>query len=284
MGRSGTSKINIRSDGFASCLFFFLRFVHQQKEKCYLHHYSHSIDESNMVHTELLENFLIMMLKKLKRRLRLSTILPKSDKPPILHDFKLIIGGGDVNEASLIKYAFSFLNSKDENNFIEYFQNKEIAYLYTQLRNRTVILKSIFLCLSDEELAHEQATGIAVDFPSLWIQYCCSSKEVVIGIYWSSSSARFDMANMIINLNLDSPTQYCWKQEEAKVKKLLQAANNKEKIKLFQALSFIDQDPLYSYPYHPINLKIGINGFGRVGRTVLLHALQQGIHVVGING
>ncbi|CAF3125036.1 unnamed protein product [Rotaria socialis] len=283
MGRSRTSKTNIRSDGFATCLFFFLRFVYEEQENCYLHHYSHSIEESNMVYTELLETFLTMMLENLKRRLDLSTILPESGKPPILHDFKLIIGGGDANEALSIKYAFSFLNSTDENNFLEYFQNKEIAYLYTQLMNRTVILKSIFLCLSDEELAHEKATGIAVDFPSLWIKYCCLSKEVAIGIYWSSTSARFDMANMIINLNLDSPTQYCWKQEEAKVKKLLQAANNKEKIKLFQALSFIDQDPLYSYPYHPINLKIGINGFGRVGRTVLLHALQQGNHVVGIN-
>ncbi|CAF3977329.1 unnamed protein product, partial [Rotaria magnacalcarata] len=168
-----------------------------KQENCYLHHYSHPIDESNMVYTELLENFLTMMLEKLKRRLDLSTILPESDKPPILHDFKLIIGGGDANEALSIKYAFSFLNSTDENNFIEYFQNKEIAYLYTQLMNRTVILKSIFLCLSDEELAHEQATGIAVDFPSLWIKYCCLSKEVAIGIYWSSPSARFDMANMI---------------------------------------------------------------------------------------
>ncbi|CAF1929197.1 unnamed protein product [Rotaria magnacalcarata] len=178
-----------------------------------------------MVYTELLENFLTMMLEKLKRRLDLSTILPESDKPPILHDFKLIIGGGDANEALSIKYAFSFLNSTDENNFIEYFQNKEIAYLYTQLMNRTVILKSIFLCLSDEELAHEQATGIAVDFPSLWIKYCCLSKEVAI-------------ATVLMG---------------------------------------------FFSPYHSINLKIGINGFGRVGRTVLLHALQQGIHVVGIN-
>ena len=75
-------------------------------------------------------------------------------KPPTLRDFKLIIGGGDVNEALIIKYTFSFLNSKDENNFIEYFQNKEIAYLYTQLTNLTVVLKSVFLCLSDEESAH----------------------------------------------------------------------------------------------------------------------------------
>lgn len=91
-----------------------------------------------------------------------------------------------------------------------------------------------------------QATRIAAEFPSLWIQYCCLSKEVMIGIRWSSYSARFDMAKMIINLNIDSPTQYCWKQEKAKVKNLLQVANNKEKIKLLQALSFIHQDPLYS--------------------------------------
>ncbi|CAF3942839.1 unnamed protein product [Rotaria magnacalcarata] len=242
-----------------------------KQENCYLHHYSHPIDESNMVYTELLENFLTMMLEKLKRRLDLSTILPESDKPPILHDFKLIIGGGDANEALSIKYAFSFLNSTDENNFIEYFQNKEIAYLYTQLMNRTVILKSIFLCLSDEELAHEQATGIAVDFPSLWIKYCCLSKEVAIGIYWSSPSARFDMANMIPR-RIIRPSE---RPSETAIKRHKTALI----FTLFRPTVLMG----FFSPYHSINLKIGINGFGRVGRTVLLHALQQGIHVVGIN-
>lgn len=158
MGKSRTSKTNIRSNGFGPCLFFFLRFLYQQQENCYLHHYSYRVDESNMVYAKLLEKFLTMMLKKLKKRLNLSTILPTSDQCSTLNDLKLIIGGGDAHEALLIKYAFSFLNSKDENNFIEYFQNKEVAYLYTQLTNRTIILKSIFLCLSEEE-EEESARG-----------------------------------------------------------------------------------------------------------------------------
>ena len=153
MGHSDVSDNHIYSDGFGPCLFFLLDFTYKNRAKCYLHHYSFSFDESNMPLAEVLRECLNMMLENLKKYLDLKTILPVSPGETIISDLRLIIGGGDVNEALLIKNAFSLLNSNNADTLIEYFNDAEISYLYEQLMHRTIILKSVFRILSEREEA-----------------------------------------------------------------------------------------------------------------------------------
>ena len=50
----------------------------------------------------------------------------------------------------------------------------------------------------------------------------------------------------MINLKLDSPTQYCWKQRKTKINKFLQKTQENEIQKLLEALSFMTNDGLQS--------------------------------------
>ena len=78
------------------------------------------------------------MLENLKEHLDVETILPVSPGQTIISDLRLIIGGGDVNEALLVKKAFSLLNSNNADTLIEYFNDTEISEVMVNLILRQI--------------------------------------------------------------------------------------------------------------------------------------------------
>ncbi|CAF1332398.1 unnamed protein product [Didymodactylos carnosus] len=124
----------------------------------------------------------------------------------------------------------------------------------------------------------------AINNPSLWLHYSCISKRGTLGIRWISRSDQFNLATMHIDLSSASPDIYHWQQETTAIQRFLSSAEQIEQERFGEALSLVPTHPLYSHPFAISNVKIGINGFGRIGRLVFRCALEQAVQVIVVNG
>ncbi|CAF1211512.1 unnamed protein product [Rotaria sordida] len=77
-----------------------------------------------------------------------------------------------------------------------------------------------------------------MDFPSLSVNYNCLTKQLTMKIRWSSSSDRFFLASMIINIQSPS-TQYYWIINQTKIDQFKLRATLREKERLSEALRLI---------------------------------------------
>jgi hypothetical protein len=107
-----------------------------------MEHYSFDIDEGGMSRKEVLELFLIRICDDLKEKLKTDSI-KSNDNQTGISEAQLIIAGGDVYESYLIKTAFSSLNEPNKNDITQLNFDSDTLYLYQQLLNKTIILKSV---------------------------------------------------------------------------------------------------------------------------------------------
>ncbi|CAF3530391.1 unnamed protein product [Rotaria sp. Silwood1] len=126
-------------------------------------------------------------------------------------------------------------------------------------------------------------TEYMVDYPSLELEYCCITDVLNMDILWTSHSKKFYMATMKVNLKPGLSSLYIWKKNEQEINEFLNIATFDEQEKFHEILLLLSNNPLYCFPHIVWNIKIGINGFGRIGRLILRCAIQQRIQVVGIN-
>ncbi|CAM4969154.1 unnamed protein product [Rotaria socialis] len=115
------------------------------------------------------------------------------------------------------------------------------------------------------------------------VRFDRSGKTGTLLLHWSSPTAQFLLAGMNINLGTNSLSQYLWQIQTQNVKRFLSTGQLLEVRRLYQALDLIAINALYDYPCGLANIKIGINGFGRIGQLIFRCALEQDIQVVAIN-
>ncbi|CAF3465669.1 unnamed protein product [Rotaria socialis] len=115
------------------------------------------------------------------------------------------------------------------------------------------------------------------------VRFDQSGKTGTLLLHWSSPTAQFLLAGMNINLGTNSLSQYLWQIQTQNVKRFLSTGQLLEVRRLYQALDLIAINALYDYPCGLANIKIGINGFGRIGQLIFRCALEQDIQVVAIN-
>ena len=114
MSEADISKETISTDPIGPCVFFLLHFTVEGNPLCYLQYYSLiEHDESKWSPQELLQLILHEICAKMKRILNIGSVSPVSQDHPRFDSFQLLVGGGDVKEASKIKSAFSLLNRND---------------------------------------------------------------------------------------------------------------------------------------------------------------------------
>jgi len=134
--------------------------------------------------------------------------------------------------------------------------------LYQLLLNNTIIFKSITRNLFDYEEAIGKfdkliyktdidlffftaiETSTRMDFPSLSVHYNCLTKQLTMKIRWSSSSGKFSLASMIINIQSPS-TQYYWIINQTKIDQFKLRATLREKERLSEALRLIPANALF---------------------------------------
>jgi hypothetical protein len=80
MAKAGVSHGSIESDGFSPCLFFLMDFLFNDEPMCFLMHFSYEFDDSGISLFGLLEGFLHKISLKLKKCLKIRTILPDPQK------------------------------------------------------------------------------------------------------------------------------------------------------------------------------------------------------------
>ncbi|CAF1463742.1 unnamed protein product [Didymodactylos carnosus] len=136
---------------------------------------------------------------------------------------------------------------------------------------------------SDREKDADVEMHGAINNPSLWLHYSSISKRGTLGIRWISRSDQVNLATMHIDLSSASPDIYHWQQETTAIQRFL-PAEQIEQERFGEALSLVPTHPLYSHPFAISNVKIGINGFGRIGRLVFRCALEQAVQVIVVNG
>lgn len=150
MNESKISNARIHTNSLGPCVAFLIDCVFNGAPLCYLEHYLFDIDESSMSRKEVLELFLTRICEDLKDKLEVDSIKPNDNQTDI-SEAQLIIAGGDVYENYLIKNAFTSLNEPSNNDITQLKVDSETLYLYQQLLNRTIILKSVSRNLPDHE-------------------------------------------------------------------------------------------------------------------------------------
>ncbi|CAF3383439.1 unnamed protein product, partial [Rotaria sp. Silwood2] len=198
-------------------------------------------------------------------------------------DFQLLVGAGDINESRVIDSAFALINENKQETIRALSEHKDALFLYKQLVNQVIVLKPVTRNLTNAEEGRSRATDRGVDFPSVELQYCCRSKTGALLLHWSSYTANFLLAWMNIDLGTNSLSQYLWHIETQNVKRFLPEGRPLEVKRLYQALDLIAINALYSYPRGLANIKIGKNGFSRIGQLIFRCTLEQDIQVVAIN-
>jgi hypothetical protein len=143
INQTGISVGTIKIDSLGPCLVFLLDFELNGLSMAYLQHYSFlELDESGTDPPEVLEQFISIICENLLHHLGPGIIRPGSSDIDKLHVVKLIVVGGDVEEAKLIKTAFTLLDSSKSNVTLELNDSDE-SYLHQQLINRTIIFESV---------------------------------------------------------------------------------------------------------------------------------------------
>ena len=155
MGEETISRGTITTDPLGSCVFFLLHFTVDEVPVCYLQHYSFiEHDESTCSPQETLEVILNGICEKMKGALRINSKLTNSNKSR-LGSFQLLVGGGDAKEAERLKLAFSLLNQNENTTTKFWPKNEDTLFLYENLFNRVVVMKSVMKNLRTKE----EATG-----------------------------------------------------------------------------------------------------------------------------
>jgi len=261
IGKFDISQEHIHTDALGPCLCVLLHFVFNGQILCFMEHYSFDMDENKMSRKQVLESFLIRICKYLKRKIGSGSIKPNK-KCTKLSEARLVIAGGDINEGALVKNAFTLLNNNSSINFLRLKANSDELYLYQLLLNNTIIFKSITRNLFDYEEAIGKfdkliyktdidlffftaiETSTRMDFPSLSVHYNCLTKQLTMKIRWSSSSGKFSLASMIINIQSPS-TQYYWIINQTKIDQFKLRATLREKERLSEALRLIPANALF---------------------------------------
>ncbi|CAF3114216.1 unnamed protein product [Rotaria sp. Silwood2] len=223
------------------------------------------------------------MSENLKTILRICSRASDQSEYYDLGDFQLLIGAGDINESRVIDSAFALINENKQETIRALSEHKDALFLYKQLVNQVIVLKPVTRNLTNAEEGRSRATDRGVDFPSVELQYCCRSKTGTLLLHWSSYTANFLLAWMNIDLGTNSLSQYLWHIETQNVKRFLSEGRPLEVKRLYQALDLIAINALYSYPRGLANIKIGKNGFSRIGQLIFRCTLEQDIQVVAIN-
>jgi hypothetical protein len=89
MGKFHISQDHIRTNALGPCLCVLLHFVLNGQKLCFMEHYSYDIDEKTMSRVQILESFLIRIVKHLKRKIDPGTI-KLNNQWPDLSEAKLI--------------------------------------------------------------------------------------------------------------------------------------------------------------------------------------------------
>ncbi|CAF4711207.1 unnamed protein product [Rotaria sp. Silwood2] len=112
-----------------------------------------------------------------------------------------------------------------------------------------------------------------------------------MGLTWTING-NHDIAFFQMNLYSNDLSRFQWELQYDKINALKISFNCKKVLKdrLRQVLDLIPTtDPFVTFPpdlrdiLYSSNIKIGINGFNRIGRLVLRCALEQGIQVIAVN-
>ncbi|CAF4174919.1 unnamed protein product [Rotaria sordida] len=104
--------------------------------------------------------------------------------------------------------------------------------------NNWTNLSEAQLIIAGGDINETRETGTRMDFPSLSVNYNCLTKQLTMKIRWSSSSDRFFLASMIINIQSPS-TQYYWIINQTKIDQFKLRATLREKERLSEALRLI---------------------------------------------
>ncbi len=79
----------------------------------------------------------------------------------------------------------------------------------------------------------------------MWIMYDCQTHNASLGLYWNSTSDKFDLAYMNVNLILTRPSHYIWHIQRSKIEQFRVIAQRDELERLNEALLLIPTNALY---------------------------------------
>ncbi|CAF1323049.1 unnamed protein product [Rotaria sordida] len=102
----------------------------------------------------------------------------------------------------------------------------------------------------------------------IFILHIITTHDATIDLYWSSPSSKFDLTIMEINLTSSSSSHYLWYLQTKNIENLLPIIQHNEIQRFHEGIVLISKDDLYSYSSALSNTKVGINGFGRIGRLM----------------
>jgi hypothetical protein len=201
MNECDISNTTIGTDSVATCAIFLLDFLLNDEPCCFLFHYSYLQVEEHKCNSieELLIKYLDLIWTSLKTCIEnkfVSTDVLQNTK---LSNFKLVVGGGDIALGKSTREAFSLLKDEEMNVIINLCVDEDILHFYKQLIKKTIILKSvarmknidtrkrkrgelILKHFKNKKLVFVSFTARTILGPSLWIKYCCISKNTTLGI------------------------------------------------------------------------------------------------------
>jgi hypothetical protein len=151
MYESSRSNVSIGSDSLGPCIGILIDIIHGSTPYCILDHYSYGLDEIGMELLGILLTFLYHILGVIKDELGIPSIF-NDDNQPRIRDIYLLISGGDVVEGTYMRNAFLLLNYNEYPIFDENYLEKEILYLYKELRkNKIIVVKPMTKILKNKK-------------------------------------------------------------------------------------------------------------------------------------
>ncbi|CAF1129603.1 unnamed protein product [Rotaria sordida] len=248
-------------------------------------HYTFPSDDAGLSQSKTIIQILDFLLGELDFCFNIDT--PPYQGVSSLSNIHLLVAGGDPEESRNIQNSLCLLNSDDNDFNIENECNdKDVCLLYNKLINKVVIIKSVSKALDNEE---EEDTAskkkIGNDYPCVYMRYCCRTKNITMGVTWLADGYNEDIAIFQMNLYSKNLSNFQWELENEKIESLKISYKTKTSLnqRLNQALSLIPTDAFITFPRQSSDVKVGINGFGRIGRLVFRCAIEKGVQVVAIN-
>ena len=150
MLESKLSSTTIGTDSLITCFCLLVDFSLGQESRCILEHHTSALDESTMSSSEILLIYLKHILFLLKSHLGRSFVVYDQNQATI-SNISLLISGGCVNEGIYVRNAFLLLNLDKIQIINENYVNKEVLFLYKQLKNHVVVLQPMTKMLKCKE-------------------------------------------------------------------------------------------------------------------------------------
>ncbi|CAF3891559.1 unnamed protein product [Rotaria sordida] len=268
LAESKVSATMIGTTALAACIGFLLDCNYYDPDfrvttnVCLLVHYSYWINEAKLSSSQILKEFLEYLSSELKGYLNIQSFYSNLEAHPRISNCHLVIAGGDVEKSLRIRKAFSLLNSPN-------FNNKIITNDY-----------------NDDDLMMTKTSSEDNNSTAVYLRYCCSSKNIVIGLSWYDGGYAVDLALLQMNIYAIKRREIKWHLQTKAIKKLKECLKNEQTLfpRIEESLLLIPQDVFITCPCDSLNIKIGINGFGRIGQLVFRCAIEEGIQVVAVNG